>query len=339
MEQAYGIGDNEKRVLRYLYNHSGIDTRYSVIPDYTAPMDQWQFFAKRADLEPFPTIDTRMQWFEEYAWRLSMQAIEKCIDGYADAKDITHLITVSCTGMSAPGLELALMDAMEMNPAVHRSGINFMGCYAAIHALKQANDIVRSQPGSVVLIVCTELCTLHFQKTYTEDTITAPLLFGDGCAAVLVTDDDNSHTGLHIDSFYAEVLKDAKNSMTWKISANGYIMRLLGDVPEIFKRDIRPLKERAFAKAGLTTEEVKYWCIHPGGKRILQGIAGGLALDENDLISSYKILQQYGNMSSPTVLFVLKDMWDRMLADKDAAVFCAAFGPGLTMESMIMSVA
>ncbi len=338
MEGAYGAGEKEKRILSYLYNHSGIDNRYSVIPDFTLPVGEWEFFPKSADLEPFPDLTHRMKWFHKYALPLSLRSAEKCIDGVIGKDEITHLITVSCTGMSAPGLELQLMEAMGLKPDTVRTAINFMGCYAAIHGLKMANDIVNATPASKVLVVCTELCSLHFQKIFSEDTITAPLLFGDGSAAVLVCGDQDANKGIHIDSFYSEVLKDAKDSMTWSISPTGFVMTLSADVPEIFRADIGPLKDRAIAKAGYTNDEIKHWCIHPGGKRILQAIGKGLMLADEDLAISYDILRNYGNMSSATVLFVLQQIWNKSGDENDAHIFAAAFGPGLTMESVILTI-
>ncbi len=338
MENAYKADGGQKRILRYLYGHSGIETRYSVIADYTLPMEEWTFFPKSKDLEPFPLIEQRMEWFQKYALDLSLDAAQKCIAGKIDKSEISHLITVSCTGMSAPGLELQMMEAMELNASIYRTAINFMGCYAAIHALKQAANIIDSDAGAKVLIVCTELCTLHFQKTFSEDSITAPLLFGDGAAAVLVVGDEVADPGLSLKSFYSEILKEAKNDMSWNISSKGFIMTLSGDVPEIFQQDIAPLKQRALAKAGLAEGDIKYWCVHPGGKRILQGVAKGLSLSEVQLKASYEVLKRYGNMSSPTILFVLKEMWESILNEPKAHIFGIAFGPGLTMESFIMTV-
>lgn len=339
MEGAYDADEKQKRILGYLYRHSGIDTRYSIIPDYTLPMEEWQFFPRSRDLEPFPTLEQRMNWFHKHALPLSLKAATKCIDGIISKDEITHLITVSCTGMSAPGLELDLMEAMELNATTTRTAINFMGCYAAIHGLKMANDIVTSAPHSKVLVVCTELCSLHYQKTFTEDSIMAPLLFGDGSAAVLVCGDHDPHPGITLTSFYAEILKDAKNSMSWNLSSKGFVMTLSADVPELFRTDIGPLKDRAIAKAGMAEDAIKYWCIHPGGKRILEAIGAGLSLTDEDLAASYKILRKYGNMSSATILFVLKDMWNMLMNDTGAHIFVTAFGPGLTMESVVMTVA
>jgi len=337
MEGAYGADEKQKRILSYLYNHSGIETRYSVIPDFTLPVSEWQFFPKTTDLEPFPNLEHRMKWFHKHAMPLSLQSATKCIDGIIHKDEITHLITVSCTGMSAPGLELQLMEAMGLSPDTSRTAINFMGCYAAIHGLKMAGDIANANPGSKVLVVCTELCSLHFQKIFSEDTITAPLLFGDGSAAVLVAGDNDLRQGLKLESFYSEVLKDEKDSMTWNLSSTGFVMTLSADVPDIFRADIGAMKERALAKAGMDDDAITHWCIHPGGKRILQAIGAGLGLTDEQLAVSYSILRNYGNMSSATVLFVLKENWGKLMEDKGANVFAAAFGPGLTMESLIMT--
>lgn len=339
MEGAYGANDKQKKILGYLYRHSGIDTRYSVIPDFTLPVDQWEFFPKSKDLEPFPNLEHRMHWYKMHALKLSLASALKCIDGIIDKQEITHLVTVSCTGMSAPGLELELMEALDLKLDTARTAINFMGCYAAIHGLKMANDIVTANPEAKVLVVCTELCSLHFQKTFTEDSITAPLLFADGSAAALVCSDDHPHEGIRLDSFYSEVLKEAKDCMSWNLSSSGFVMTLSADVPELFKADIGPLKARAIAKAGYKQDSVKYFCIHPGGKRILQAISKGLLLTDEDLAASYKILKEYGNMSSATILFVLEEMWANIREDKGAHIFAAAFGPGLTMESVVMTVA
>jgi predicted naringenin-chalcone synthase len=338
MEGAYGISDDEKRVLRYLYRHSGIDNRYSVIPDYTLPMEEWTFYPRVANLEPFPGIEKRMQLFQQVAPALSMEAANKCLDGQLSKDDLTHLITVTCTGLSAPGLEMQLMELMDLAPAINRSAVNFMGCYAAVHGLKQAADIVAAHPEAKVLVICTELCTLHFQKDYTPDAVMAPLLFGDGAAAVLITGDAGNQPGLQLHSFYAEVIRSARQAMSWELGAYGFNMTLSGYVPELIKEDFGPLHLRALAKAGVSKEEILSWCIHPGGTRILEALGNCLSLSKEDMAASYKVLKQYGNMSSATLLFVLKEMWDTLLTRKKTAVFGAAFGPGLTMESVIMKV-
>lgn len=338
LEQAYSITDQEKRVLRYLSRQSAIDTRYSVLPDYGIDGSGGSFFPSRAGMEPFPCLEQRMERFEEEAWRLAVKGAQSCLERVGmTAEDITHLITVSCTGLSAPGLELKMMEEMALPSNLHRTAVNFMGCYAALHGLKQANAIVEAFPGSRVLVVCTELCTLHFQKTYSPDAAAASLLFGDGCAAALVTDDAHPASGIKLDLFYSEVLFSGKKDMAWRLSSTGFLMTLSGYVPELIQQDLGPLKDKALAHAGLRQDEIGYWCMHPGGKRILQAIGKCLELSVEDLKYSYKVLQEQGNMSSATILFVLKEMWEDLAAKKGSRIFGAAFGPGLTMESVLMT--
>ncbi len=338
MEGAYEAGIREKRILGYLYKHSGIDFRYSVIPDFTMPIEEWEFFPKSRDLEPFPLLDHRMAWYNRFALPLALKAVENCLGINYNKAEITHVITVSCTGMSAPGLELQLVDALGLRNDISRTSINFMGCYAALHGLKMANDIVRSAPYSNVMVVCVELCSLHYQKTFTNDTITAPLIFGDGCAAILITADTHLSKGIRLDSFYSEILKEASHTMTWNLSSTGFVMTLSAEIPEIFHHKIGGMKDRALEKAGIHNKDIAYWCIHPGGKRILDAIFKGLNLKDGDLAPSEKILREYGNMSSPTVLFVLKAIWEAHLSNDPSKVFAVAFGPGLTMESVVMTI-
>jgi predicted naringenin-chalcone synthase len=336
MQRVYAQNDVEKRKLNFLYRHGGIDTRYSVIPDYSLPAHEWQFFSPAENLEPFPSLEQRMQYFRQHAAALSMQAIDECMKNFPLQK-ITHLITVSCTGMSAPGLDLELMELLQLPGTIHRTSVNFMGCYAAIHGLKLADAFCKADPNANVLIVCTELCTLHFQKEYTADNITSSLLFADGAAAVVVSGDQHSE-GLHIDHFYSRVSFNGKKDMAWELSSKGFLMTLSGYIADLIGKDINQLVEEALATAGLTKNDIDHWCIHPGGKKILESIHRSLGFTNGQLQHSYDTLRDYGNMSSPTVLFVLENIWKDLQKGGSERVFGAAFGPGLTMETFILSV-
>lgn len=248
---------------------------------------------------------------------------------------ITHLITVSCTGMSAPGLDLELVEALGLPTTVFRTSINFMGCYAAVHGLKLADALVRSSPDARVLIVCTELCTLHFQQEPTLDNMLSSLLFADGAAAVLVTPDEYAGRGLRLKHFYSQVVPKGKGEMTWDLSSTGFRMTLTNYVVDLLRTDFSGLVGNALQEGGKQREEVSHWCIHPGGKKILDAIYKSLGFTNGHLDESYAILRQFGNMSSPTILFVLKEMLDKMDYSRPNCVFGAAFGPGLTMETFI----
>ena len=336
-DSIYSDNETDSRKLKFLYRHSGIDTRYSVLPDYSSTAADRQFYATSEDLEPFPCLEKRMEWFACNAATLSTKTIRDCIEGNVDSKEITHLITVSCTGMSAPGLDLEIMEAMDLSPNIFRTSVNFMGCYAAIHALKLADAICSGNITANVVIVCTELCTLHFQKEKSIDNITSTLLFADGCAAVLVKNNQAAGKGLSIKNFFSDVAFKGKKDMSWQLSSKGFLMTLTGYVPDLVKEDFDDLLCKALKDAGIGKEAISHWCIHPGGKKILEAIQQSTGLKEADLQYSYDILREYGNMSSPTVLFVLHKILQELKQQesKKATIFGAAFGPGLTMETFI----
>lgn len=333
MLQAYQPEGDDRRRLELLYDRSGIAYRYSVVPDYS--LTERSFYPATPDLEPFPLLEKRMQWYEQHAAALSMRAIEQCIEGYLDKDELTWLITVSCTGMSAPGLDIQIVQQMDLQPSIRRSSVNFMGCYAAIHALKLADAICKADADACVMIVCTELCTLHFQKGNDMDNITSSLLFGDGAAAVLVTGASYKGKGLHIASFHSEVVLQGRQDMAWNLSGKGFLMHLSAYIPQLLKTGITPLLEKALQQSGIGREEITRWAFHPGGKKILETIQTELQLNEDDLAPSFSILNDYGNMSSPTVLFVLQTIIQQLSGNKEK-IFAAAFGPGLTMETVIL---
>ncbi|HUR67304.1 MAG TPA: type III polyketide synthase [Chitinophagaceae bacterium] len=335
MHRVYAMNEVEKRKLKFLYRHCGIETRYSVLPDYGLPANEWQFFPASENLEPFPSMEERMKIFQLNAAPLSMQAIKDCLKDNPVGQ-ITHLITVSCTGMSAPGLDLELLELLDLPVTTWRTSVNLMGCYAAIHALKLADTICRADPASQVLLVCTECCTLHFQNVNTEDNITSSLLFGDGAAAVLVSGDKNVE-GLFIEQFYSSVSLKGKKDMVWEMSSTGFQMTLSGYIPELIGEDFDGFVTDALQKKGLGKKDITHWCIHPGGKRILEAIHNSLGFSNGQFGHSYDILREYGNMSSPTILFVLDRIRKTLDQNHSNRIFGAAFGPGLTMETFILS--
>ncbi len=337
MQQVYAMNETDKRKLKFLYHQSGISTRYSVVADYNKNISEWKFYPHSENLEPFPSLEMRMIWYNKYAPPLSVDAIRNCIDGNIHAKDITHLITVSCTGMSAPGLDLQVMELMDLPKNIYRSSVNFMGCYAAIHAMKMADAICKTDAHAKVVIVCTELCTLHFQKEPTSDNIASSLLFADGAAAILITHDSFNKQGLHIDGFYSEVVAKGKKDMAWELSSSGFLMTLSGYVPDLIEEDFEALVNRALQHLQKTSAGITDWCIHPGGKRIVDAIAKTLHLPHAALQPSYDIMRDFGNMSSPTILFVLKQIMQQQVNGQPAEIFGAAFGPGLTMETFVLS--
>ena len=334
MEDMYKLNAPDSRKLAYLYKQSGIEKRYSVIPDYTLPRDQWEVFPND-DREEFLLLDERMKLYRENALPLTLKAARNCMDGYLSSNQITHLITVSCTGMSAPGLDLQLAECLRLPADIFRTSVNFMGCYAAVHALKLAKLICDTSPKANVLIAVTELCTLHFQKEFNADNAASSLLFADGSAAILVSASMKGRSVLRLKNFHSQIIYKGKADMSWELSSKGFLMSLSSYIPDIIQQDISALLQNVLQANQLNQEDITHWCIHPGGKKILDAIEQQLKLDPCDLRFSRKVMANFGNMSSPTILFVLKEILE---TEKDIGhIFGVAFGPGLTMETFIAS--
>jgi predicted naringenin-chalcone synthase len=326
---------SHKRKIRIVASKTGINTRYSVLNDFNKPFSEYTFFPQNPSLLPEPSLTARMDVYKEHAVKLSLEAVRK-INHFEDAKArITHLITVTCTGLFAPGLDIELIRELGLDASVQRSSINFMGCNAAVIALRNADAICRSNANACVLVVCTELCTIHFQKRYNDDYLLSNLLFGDGAAAVLVSTQPQEMFPHHIriDKFDSLILHNGYKDMAWQLSETGFIMNLSSYVPDLISSSMAPMLKTINLEAG----KISHWAIHPGGKRILDDFATALGLDINQLSASYDVLKNYGNMSSSTILFVLKQVVEKEDGEKGDRVFAAAFGPGLSIETMQLS--
>jgi predicted naringenin-chalcone synthase len=326
---------SDQRKIRIVASKTGIEHRYSVIGDFDKPYQDYVFFSKDSSLLPEPTLSARMEWYKRYATELSLKAVKKIKNFDQIKTEITHLITVTCTGLFAPGLDIELIRTLDLAPSVQRSSVNFMGCNAAVIALKNADAICRSRPNARVLVVCTELCTIHFQRRYNEDYLLSNLLFGDGAAAVLVDSEAQIESLPHvrINKFDSLILHNGYQDMAWQLSETGFIMNLSSYVPGLISGNIA-----AMLKAiDLDADSIDHWAIHPGGKRILDDFASALKLDSTALQASYDVLRNYGNMSSPTILFVLKQVLENTVASAGDRIFSAAFGPGLSIETMQLS--
>ncbi len=342
MASAFALDTTNTARLKSIYDHAGIDHRYSVIPDFAfADSDEFSFFEKSATLEPFISTQRRMALYQQEAAKIAVKAVNNCLQNFDKSiyKEITHLITVSCTGMYAPGLDIDLVEHLGLNRHTERTCINFMGCYGAVNGLKTADYICRANPKAKVLVVSAELCTLHFQKQNTLDNWVANSLFSDGAAAALVqcTADTGGYTVIELESFYTEFLPEARDEMGWYVGNTGFEMRLTSKVSKQIKKFIKPITNNLLAHAGLAYDQIGAWAIHPGGKKILEAVEEALELPEESNAVAYEVLQQYGNMSSATILFVL----DKMLQAKKHVgerILSYAFGPGLTVEGMVLKM-
>ena len=336
VEFGANLLDDERTSLlfRRVAARSGIRHRYSVLsldsslPDYTPEHDGRALYQRGR----FPATAHRMRIYEQTAPALARNALDRLALSAAERSSITHLIVTSCTGLYAPGLDFEIIDHLGLRTSVERTVIGFMGCYAAMNALKLARHIVRSEPTAGVLILNLELCTLHFQETQRLEEVLSFLVFSDGCAASLVS---AQPTGLAIDSFAAVVIPDTRDLITWSIRDLGFDMLLSGRVPTEIARSLRSSLSEIAGPAG--TAGIDRWAVHPGGRSVLDAVEDGLALPPRHLAESRRVLECFGNMSSATVMFVLDEI---LRTARPSETGCAmSFGPGLTAETMRFHIA
>ncbi|MGY5871826.1 MAG: type III polyketide synthase [Candidatus Thorarchaeota archaeon] len=333
-------GDSEKKrsFLTRLYKGTHIRKRHSVIDDYDKDPSEYTFYPKNPQLLPEPSTAQRNDLYIKEAKRLTLKASKQLLDETPefDKSKITHVITASCTGCVAPGLDFFLVRDLGLNPSIHRTNIGFMGCQGAFPAMKQARDICLAHPDARVLVVNVELCSVHMQQSEELDIVVSNAIFADGISAALVSahKDDVKGSKYSMEKFATAFASDTENDMAWRIGDHGFLMKLSIYVPKIVQENIKPLMDRLFETSGIKQDEIDIWAIHPGGRSILEKSQEALDITKEDLDSSYKIMYEYGNMSSATIMFVLEDI----LKDsaKQGKVFAAAFGPGITVETGLM---
>ena len=339
MKTAYH-DETTSRKLNILFHNSGINTRYSVLPDFGNKQSQNSFFNVN---QPVPDVTQRLNAFKENAASVALAAMkvafQKLNTSIADFK-ITHLITVTCTGIYAPGLGAVLIEELGLPDDIFHTAINFMGCNAAFPALNLADMITKTDENAKVLIVCVELCTLHFHATDNNDNLLANTIFGDGSAAVVVVSDStakkNHRAGLCINGFYSMLLNKGKNLMGWNITPVNFEMVLDGSIPEFIGNEVNEIVMKASKKLKTDPSAIDKWAIHPGGKKILDSIKKQTQLSDSDMQYSYKVLSDYGNMSSPTILFVLNEII-RDEHKEGETIFSIGFGPGLSIETALLT--
>ena len=322
----------ERNLFRRMVRMSAIEHRYSFIEPQISPEGKWKDAEGIYVPGNFPGTAPRMEAFERFAPQLAQCALKKLAISEEERQSITHVIVTSCTGLYAPGLDFDVVDALELKQPVERTMIGFMGCYAAINALKSARHIVRSEPDACVLILSLELCTLHMHETPELEQVLSFLLFADGCAAALVS---GQPTGFAMDSFLALRLPETSHLITWKIRELGFDMQLSGQVPGEIRRTLA--EGGGAILEGRDPGAIDLWAIHPGGRTILDAVEKGFALAPDALTDSRHVLANYGNMSSASVMFVLHELMRRAQPGQQGCAM--SFGPGVTAETMLFHAA
>ncbi|WP_443025684.1 type III polyketide synthase [Sphingomonas sp. PB2P12] len=312
------------RVFDRMASRSGIGHRWSVLPptaDGGSPVDDSGFYAA----EPHPGTAARMTLYAEHAPALAIRAID-ALRAKIAVEGITHLVVASCTGFVAPGIDQIIARRLGLSPSIERLLIGFMGCYAAVVALRSARHIVRSEPEARVLVVTVELSTLHLQPANDIEPLLAMLQFGDGAAAALVTADA---TGLELGTPFAAALPDTEALIRWDVTDAGFAMHLSGEVPARIATALADTAFRTIVSDGHPPEAIDGWAVHAGGRSILDAVEHAMQLQPEALDASRRVLAENGNMSSATLMFV----FERLLAGPPIAHGVAlAFGPGLAAE-------
>ncbi len=363
--------EEQARVLRGLYRRAGVRRRHSVVlesTDSSGDARQSTYQLPSEQRPHGPTTAERMQLYERHAGTLATTATKQALQAaHIEAADITHLVTVSCSGFHAPGFDIELLQSAGLSPSVARTHVGFMGCHGALNGLRVADAFLKADPNACVLLCCVELCSLHHQYGWSPDRIVSNALFADGAAAVVLTSEKTIQGQAPQNSELAEgsfpfqqsrhppilnsavpdpsrgtwrligsgsvVLPDTRADMGWRIRDHGFEMTLSARVPDLIQRHLRPWLSDWLGSRGLALENIRSWAFHPGGPRILSAAGEALGLRREQWAVSESVLADFGNMSSPTILFIL----DRLRQDMATGPCVAlAFGPGLTIEAALL---
>ena len=343
-----GATGTRPRALSAIYRQTHIDRRGSVLLEEPGaePFAQ-SFFPPATDVtDAGPTTGERMARYANEAGSLAVDAAELALTrSDIEVDKITHLVTCSCTGFVTPGVDLEICRKLGLSPHVARTHIGFMGCHGAFNALRTADAFASVRPNAIVLVVCVELCSLHFQYGSTADAIVANSIFADGAAAVVGRSADTfkSREWRLVDQVSA-VLPDTADQMGWTIGNHGFEMTLSAEVPSSIGESLKGLVDDLLAQNVLCRADIDHWAVHPGGPRVLSAVEMALGLSGESLADSRKILYDHGNMSSGTIVFILETVFAKEKPSKPytsksvETCVAMAFGPGLTAELALFMV-
>ncbi len=330
--------ERQARMIRAVVRQTQIDERHFCVPHKIAyewvPVPPAELSAEQAELSRGPTTGERMRLYAEHAAPLALSAAGSAIESAGiEPRDFTHLITVCCTGFEAPGFDIELIDRLGLPPTTERIQIGFMGCHGAINGMRAALGVTASDPAARVLLCATELCSLHFCFSWDPDRILGNVLFADGSAALVCGERDDSPDCWQVAATGSCLVRGSREAITWRIGDFGFEMSLSNRVPELIQEHLRPWLVSWLVRQGLSIAEIGSWAVHPGGPKIVDAVAEALELPADATRVSRDILRRHGNMSSPTILFIL-DQFRRENAARP--VVALGFGPGLVVEAALI---
>jgi predicted naringenin-chalcone synthase len=314
--------------LERLFGKSGVQQRHGAI-DFAA------FYSR-----PRSTGE-RMAEYARYALPLGREAVKSCLEAAADQigqrafDSLSDFIVTSCTGYSAPGIDIQIARDLGLRGDVRRTIIGHMGCFAAIVGMRQALSAVRARPGSSALLLSVELSSLHFAPNPDPEIMTCMSLFGDAAGSLLLTDAPGVNGPQLVDTYCAADFSTAEQ-MSWTITDQGFVMSLSPRVPISLQRTVRGVTERLLAPHDLDVRDISHWMVHPGGPAILDAVQAKLGLSEEQMADSRTILAEYGNCSSATILLILERLIQSGRAKPGEWAVMMAFGPGLTIETCLL---
>lgn len=332
------IDAERSRTLRALYRRSGVVRRHCAVLDRSAgPLLERQSFYPPAvdDRDPGPATGRRMERYEAHASALAAQASASALRA-ADVRgrDVTHIVTVSCTGFAAPGIDARVIESLDLPRTTQRTHVGFMGCHGALNGLRVADQIVRTDPDAVVVLCAVELCSLHFAYGWSPEMMVPNAIFADGAAALVARAATAGAARWTMASSATLLIPGTADDMSWRIGDHGFRMTLSARVPEVIAASLGEWLRAWLCHNGLGVEDVGSWAIHPGGPRILGAVEKALGLDRARTRASREVLAEFGNMSSATVLFTV----DRLRSEGASGPCVAlALGPGLVAEAVLFA--
>ncbi len=338
LKARMGVRPAIGRLIEAASAHSGIESRYVVVPD--AEVAPERRFYPVAGTDGMPDTKSRMDEYERWTKILAKDAVNRLLEEtHCDPISISRLITISCTGFYAPGMDYYLVNEFHIPVSVQRTHIGFMGCAAALVGFTSVCEALAAagREKDTVLLVAIELCSLHLQLEPTRDNILANMIFADGCAAALFSLDSGYAPRLNLVSTHSHLFANSANFMGWKIGNYGFEMMLSSELPNIILEEAIPALRKILTRQGITdVHDVRHWVLHPGGRAILDAFQKGLQLCDEEMQPSRTVLRNYGNMSSASILFVLKELLATRTIGRGELVCAVAFGPGLTMEVALL---